>query len=163
MAAVIDNSEPEYLTQQRWDDVDPSATNYRNPPGSRGATWSRIRLREDWWQFDERGELRTQDGWTRFDHRAFNVSNSLFEPARGTDFGDLDIRVVAKLLPALQVLGNVVQLLEARDGVVRFKYWGPAVHRIGIEAYARGLIQESYPELDRLTFDAARVKDHLDA
>ena len=137
--------------------------NYRDLPPSRGRSWSRIRLKSEWWQFDDGQRLKTEDGFCRFDYRAFNVSAGLFEPVEDFTYGHIDLQVVARLLPALRVIGDICILLEAHDGEVRFKYTGQARLRVGIEHYARGLIEQHYPQLHTLTFDALHVRDHLDA
>mmetsp|Transcript_2158 Transcript_2158/g.7682 ORF Transcript_2158/g.7682 Transcript_2158/m.7682 type:complete len:240 (-) Transcript_2158:1-720(-) len=162
LVAPFETTDEPAFFRKGWSDVDPSTTNYRNPTNSRGATWSRIRLKEDWWQFHDDGTIKSEEGWSRFDHRAFNVSSALFEPVTETRYGQIDLEVVARLLPVLRILGATVQLLEASQGVVRFKYFGPAQYRIGIQAYATGLVREQYPELHNLEFDAIRVMDTWD-
>ena len=90
------------------------------------------------------------------------MTNNLFEPARDFTYGKIDLPVAAKIAPALEILGSVVQLLEASDGVVRIKYLGQAKNRVGMEAYATGLVRDRYPELETLTFEARHVSDYLD-
>ena len=87
----------------------------------RAIAGSRIRIKSDWWQFEDGERLKTEEGWTRFDQRAYNVTNNLFEPARDFTYGPIDLPVAAKIAPALDILGSVCQLLEASDGVVRIK------------------------------------------
>lgn len=155
-------SEPS-IFRQRWDDVDPEEHNYRNVPNNGGCSWSRIRLRSDWWQFDQRSKLKEDQGWVRFDMRAFNVPDAAFDATPAFSFGHIEPIVAAKLLPVLEILDSTVVLLEARpDGYVRLKYRGLAKHRHGIEAYARGLLAQSYPELTQLEIESHQVADPWD-
>jgi hypothetical protein len=155
------DDEPAFL-KPRWDEVDPALHDYRNPPPSRGSTWSNIRVKSAWPQFEDGERLRTEGGWIRFDQRAFNVTANLFEPATDFAYGRLDLDVVAAIAPAISQLGAVARLLEAADGVVRLKYDGPAKHRVGMEAYATMLVRAAYPALESLTFEATQVSDYLD-
>ena len=142
--------------------MDPAEHGYRAMPPSRGASWSRIRIKSDWWQFEDGARLKKEEGFVRFDHKGFNVTNGLFEPTLAFDYGHLDLDVVSKIAPAIETLGSICQLLEAHDGVVRIKYTGLAKNRVGIEAYATGLVRDLYPELETLTFDARHVSDYQD-
>ena len=160
-APRIVDDEPSFL-KPRWDEVDPAEHGYRTMPPSRGASWSRIRIKSDWWQFEDGERLKKEEGFVRFDHKGFNVTNGLFEPTLAFDYGHLDLDVVSKIAPAIETLGSICQLLEAHDGVVRIKYTGLAKNRVGIEAYATGLVKELYPELETLTFDARHVSDYQD-
>lgn len=157
---VVDD-EPDFL-KPRWDEVDPALYDYRNMPPSRGASWSRIRIKSDWWQFEDGERLKKEEGWTRFDHKGFNVTAGLFEPTLEFTYGHMDLDIVAKIAPALESLGSICQLLEAHDGVVRIKYTGLAKNRVGIECYAKSLIEELYPELESMTFDARHTHDYQD-
>jgi len=158
--ALIDD-EP-YFLKVRWDEVDPSLTDYRDMPPSRGSSWSKIRVKSAWPQFEDGERLRTEDGWTRFDQRAFNVTSNLIVPSTEFTYGELDLDVVAAIAPVLATLGNVARLLEAADGIVRIRYDGPAQQRVGMEAYATMLVREAYPELTSLKFEATFVCDYLD-
>merc|ERR1712129_493230 len=106
--------------------------------------------------------LKTEDGWDRFDHRAYNVTNNLFEPTRDFKYGPIDLDVVATIRPALDILGPLCSVLEASGGVVRLKYAGQAKNRVGVEAYAGGLIEDLYPALTSFCLDARFVSDVLD-
>lgn len=160
-APVVLDDEPDFL-KPRWDEVDPAEYGYRNMPPSRGASWSRIRIKSDWHQFEDGERLKTEEGFVRFDHKGFNVTAGLFENHRTFDYGPIDLDVVKKIGPALEALGSVCQLLEAHDGLVRIKYTGLAKNRVGIEAYATGLVEDLYPDLTDLTFDARFVSDYQD-
>lgn len=152
-------SEPS-IFKQRWDDVDPESSNFRNVPDSVGATWSRIRNRADWWQFDARNRLK--DGHRRFDFREFDVPDCAFEARPEFEFGYIDPVVAAKIMPALKVLDATVALLEAHDGYIRVKYQGWARHRHGIECYAKGLIKDTYEDFKELEFETLQVVDPWD-
>ena len=156
---VVDD-EPEFL-KPRWDEVDPADVDFRNPPASRGATWSRIHIKSDWWQFEDGERLKTEEGWERFDHRGYRVPEGLFEPTLEFTYGKLDLDVVERIRPAMDILSGC-SLLEAADGIVRIKYMGPARNRVGVEAYATGLVGDLYPEMTSLTFEARFVSDYLD-
>ena len=41
---------------------------FRNPARVQSATWSRIHIKSDWWQFEDGERLKTEEGWERFDH-----------------------------------------------------------------------------------------------
>ena len=156
---VVDD-EPEFL-KPRWDEVDPADVDFRNPPASRGATWSRIHIKSDWWQFEDGERLKTEEGWERFDHRGYSVPEGLFEPTLEFTYGKLDLDVVERIRPAMDILSGC-SLLEAADGVIRIKYMGPARNRVGVEAYATGLVGDLYPEMTSLSFEARFVSDYLD-
>ena len=110
---VVDD-EPEFL-KPRWDEVDPADVDFRNPPASRGATWSRIHIKSDWWQFEDGERLKTEEGWERFDHRGYSVPEGLFEPTLEFTYGKLDLDVVERIRPAMDILSGC-SLLEAADG-----------------------------------------------
>ncbi|KAG5190481.1 hypothetical protein JKP88DRAFT_266940 [Tribonema minus] len=61
----------------------------------------------------------------------------------------------------LKVLGSVVELIDSRDNIFTFKYNGQIRNKIGIEAYARQMIQEIYPDMEVLLF-TNRVRDNRD-
>lgn len=165
-AAVVDD-EPAFL-KPSWDEVDPQEVDFRNPPPSRGATWSRIHTKAAWHQFEAQEgafgdvRLKTEEGWERFDQRGYTVSENLFEPSLEFTFGRLDLDVVERIQPAMGALGSICTLLEAADGIVRIKYAGPARNRVGIEAYATGLVGDLYPDMTDLSFEARFVSDYLD-
>ena len=69
---------------------------------------------------------------------------------------DLTPRAVdPKLAPVLkklsEVFGNAIEVLEANQGVFRFKYHGPVKNQIGMEAWALDLLKEHHPDPDTIT------------
>ena len=89
------------------------------------------------------------------------MPEGLFEPTLEFTYGKLDLDVVERIRPAMDILSGC-SLLEAADGVIRIKYMGPARNRVGVEAYATGLVGDLYPEMTSLTFEARFVSDYLD-
>lgn len=156
-AFALESEPPSF--HQRWDDVDPEEHNYRNVPNGAGYSWSRIRLRSDWWQFDE--NLKLKDGHARFDVRSFEVPDAAFEGRPDPEFGHIDPIIAAKLLPTLTVLDATSLLLEANATHATIQYRSLAKHRHGIEAYARGLAEKTAPDV-HLTFTAFQVVDAWD-
>jgi len=156
---IYNDDEDLDLPRQRWDDVDPEAYNYRNPPAGEGTSWSRIRLRSDWFQFDRKGNLLPE--FERFDVKSFTVPDSLFDPELVYEFGHIDVFVLTKLTDALNTLGGTVKLVSASPTFLRFKYLSDAQHRVGIEAYANGIIKRVYPDID-IYFDSLRTVDPVD-
>ena len=58
-------------------------------------------------------------------------------------YGHIDPRVVERIQPCLKVLSNSVDLLEASDGVVRFRYYGWIRDKEGFEAWAKMLMEDN--------------------
>ena len=62
----------------------------------------------------------------------------------------------------LRVFGAVVELIDTQDNIFTFKYKGPIRERIGMEAWARMLIKEAYPDTVEVSFVTNRVRDNRD-
>mmetsp|Transcript_15139 Transcript_15139/g.22730 ORF Transcript_15139/g.22730 Transcript_15139/m.22730 type:complete len:268 (+) Transcript_15139:51-854(+) len=148
------------IPRQRWTDVDPEAYEFRNPPDSSGATWSRIRLRSDWFQFDD--QLQLKEDYVRFDVKKFTVSATLFQPNTLFEFEPIDPLIAAKLLPVLRVFGGTIKLLGASQTRLKFKYLSDAKNRIGVETYAKGVIAEILPSITEIQFDSVYTVDRTD-
>lgn len=58
-------------------------------------------------------------------------------------YGHIDPRVVERIQPCLKILSNSVNLLEASDGLVRFRYYGWVRDKQGFEAWAKMLMEEN--------------------
>lgn len=159
--AQSDSEDPRF--KPRWDPDPPSKYNYKNPPNSGGGfTWDKIRDRAEWHQFDENLRLKTEEGWHRFDYKEVQVREDLFDVnAANLTHGHIDPRVVERIQPCLTVLGKAVELLEADDGVVRFLYHGLIRDKVGVEAYAKMLMEENgYPEIKSVLCECRRVRDY---
>ena len=149
---VVDD-EPEFL-KPRWDEVDPADVDFRNPPASRGATWSRIHIKSDWWQFEDGERLKTEEGWSGliigvpeprvFEPRWSLRTGSWFGRGGGTDRPWTFCRAV---------------LYWRRPMDVRIKR-GPSGDSVGVGP-RRGWLAGRVGD-DALTFEARFVSDYLD-
>ena len=111
--------------------------------------------------FDDKLRLKEEEGWHRFDYKEVQVRADLFDPNEANfTYGYIDPRVVEKIQPCLNVLSNSVDLLEASNGVVRFRYYGWVKDKEGTEAMAKMLMEENgYPEIRHVRCEISRVRD----
>ena len=102
------------------------------------------------WMFDDENKLKGDQ--IKFDWKEV--------PFREDQLGgydpDLTPRAVdPKLAPVLEklseVFGNAIEVLEANQGVFRFKYHGPVKNQIGMEAWALDLLKEHHPDPGTIT------------
>ena len=115
------------------------------------------------WMFDENNNLKGNQ--ITFDWKEV--------PFRDDQLGgynpDLTPRNVdaseAALLSRLQqVFGNTIEVLEASQGVYRFKYHGPIKNQIGMEAWALDILKEYHPQpktIKECSFLTNRKRDTL--
>ena len=79
------------------------------------------------------------------------LAGSLFE-------GDMDEEVVAQIGPALDVLGDVADLLSIQENVFRFHYHGLIKNRRGMAAWAETLIKDCGIECSSVIFETGTRK-----
>jgi len=73
--------------------------------------------------------------------------------------GDIDEDIAARIRPALEVLGDVVELLSIELGTVfRFKYHGLIKNKRGMEAWAGQLIRDCDVECTGVVFETGMRK-----
>jgi len=79
--------------------------------------------------------------------------------------GPIDEEVHKSILPALDVFGNVVELLEIMNEgrSFRFQYWGLIKNKLGMEAWMKQLIEEEcLVPCDGVLFESGwRYRDHF--
>ena len=152
----VDDSVPDY----HWDEVDPAEYNYRNPPEPVGLTWSRIHIKSSWHQWDWK-KKKLKDSFLRFDTQEFYVPDSFFDAETSLRFNHIDPFVVAKLMPALDILAGTVKVMACSNETLKLKYMTDAKNRVGVEALARGVIEKLLPDLS-IEFTSYKTVDHMD-
>jgi len=157
---VWDDDDDPIIPKMHWDDVDPKASRYRNPPAGGGYTWSRIHNKEAYPQYDFE-ERRLAEGYAQFDFFEQTIPDTHFDAEIRLHFGHIDPVVVATLMPVLDVLADTVKIMEATTSSLKFKYMSDAKNRIGIEIYARRLIHHVMPHLTEhdIFFDSFSTVD----
>jgi len=76
--------------------------------------------------------------------------------------GPIDPIVEETLAPVLQVLKGAVTLIEAQKHVVRFEYHGLIRNQIGMQAWAKQMINEIAPEIENVVMCTERLRDPWD-
>jgi len=80
------------------------------------------------------------------------------------NIGDIDETELSNIQPMIDAFGNSIEVLEASDGVFRFKYWGLIKNQIGMEAWGRQMIMDNHPypeSVQSVTFVTTRKRDTL--
>ena len=68
-------------------------------------------------------------------------------------YGNRDADQVAKVQPALHILGNVVDLLSIDGSIYRFYYHGLIKDKFGMSCWAQTLLQDCGVEVDSVIFE----------
>ena len=74
----------------------------------------------------------------------------------------LKIQIKKVIAEPLRVLGSIADLIDTQNNIFTFKYNGPIREKIGIEAYAKMMITDVYPETEDVRFLTNRVRDLRD-
>ncbi|CAM9738905.1 unnamed protein product, partial [Choristocarpus tenellus] len=101
-------------------------------------------------------QIPEKDEWPHW------ISGTSYAADAYIEHGEVDEELLKTIEPALKVLGGVVETIDTTNNVFTFKYKGHIRHQVGIEAYARMLIQEILPDYDAkmVTYRKRDNRDH---
>mmetsp|Transcript_77994 Transcript_77994/g.156101 ORF Transcript_77994/g.156101 Transcript_77994/m.156101 type:complete len:152 (+) Transcript_77994:208-663(+) len=106
-----------------------------------------IRPGAESWMFDEDGNLA--ENQVKFDWKSVEYRD---DQLGGCDpdmsLGPIDEKELVNIAPMLEMFTNTLEVLEASNGVYRFKYWGLVKNQSGMECWGRQMILENHPEPD---------------
>eukprot|EP00622_Pseudochattonella_farcimen_P003085 FR738183.1.p1 GENE.FR738183.1~~FR738183.1.p1 ORF type:complete len:121 (+),score=14.33 FR738183.1:3-365(+) len=100
------------------------------------------------------------EGKPSFDFREFEYrADQLDGKLANLHPGVVDPKVLEQIEPILTIFTNTIEVLEAQNGILRFKYNGLVRNQQGMESWARSLAETHYPEFKSLEFMTSRVRD----